>query len=87
MFTVPSYRQIESGLTYRIKVIDLESKVEDRIAYPLVCTDSKNFAAALDVIETYREQYANKERYRLFVEILTVIMYQEVRLEAFWVDD
>lgn len=87
MFTVPSYRQIDSGLKYRIKVIDLESQVKDRIDSPLVCTECKNFAVALDVIETYRSQYDNKERYKLFVEIFTVIMYQDVRLEAFWIDD
>ena len=87
MFTVPSYRQISSGLKYKIKVIDLHLNTKDKMTNPVVCTTSNNFGAALDVIETYRDKYPNREQYPIFVEIVTLVQYQEVRLEEFWIDN
>lgn len=86
MFTIPSSRKIDTHLKYTVKVINVTAVncLQNAITYSQV----NHLDECVAAIEEYRERYLSKNNdYALFVEITTTIAYQDVRLEAFWVDD
>ena len=86
MFTVPSSRRIDTYLKYTVKVVNTTTVncLQNAITYSKV----NHLDECVAAIEEYRERYLSRNRdYALFVEITTTIAYQDVRLEAFWVDE
>lgn len=86
MFSIPSSRRIDTHLKYVVKVINMTAAncLQNAITYSQV----NHLDECVAAIEEYRERYLSKNPdYALFVEITTTIAYQDVRLEAFWVDN
>lgn len=84
MFTVPSYRRIDTYLEYVVNVININD--DSPLRTPITYARVNQLDECVKAIEDYRNLYLTKEDYALFVEIRTTIANQDVRLEAFWVD-
>lgn len=84
MFTVHSYRRINSHLMYIIKVVDKTKN--QALQNPTKIFERRHLDEAIKQIEDCREKYVTNENMALFVEVLTYVHTVPVRVEAFWVD-
>lgn len=84
MFTIPSYRRINSHLNYVVNVINIDQP--DCMGNPVHIGKTLHIDDAVKMIEDYRELYLTSDNIRLFVEISTNVHCTDVVLESFWLD-
>lgn len=84
MFTVHTYRRIDSHLKYVINVVNMDK--HNALQHPVKVLEAKHLDEAVKLIEECKEKYVTKENMALFVEVITYVHTVPVRVEAFWVD-